>query len=107
MQAITCRFVALFLAAPALSEDDVLLLQALDGLQERLLAQTHTPIQDTSIPRPQAIEHLGQTDVVTLALEPERAANDIQQDLELSTRKIRQLLIEELVRHRRVVGRLR
>ena len=58
-------FVTLFLAAPALSEDDVLLFQALDGLQERLLAQAHPPIQDTSTPRPQTIVHLRKTDVST------------------------------------------
>ena len=104
MQTVTRRLVALFLASATLSEDDVLLFQALDRLQERLLAQPHAPVQDSSIPRPQPIEHLRQADVVALALEPERATNDVQEHLELSPREIRQLLIEELVRYRSVVG---
>ena len=43
---------ALFLAPPALGEDDVLLFQALDGLEERLLAQPPSPIEVSAVARP-------------------------------------------------------
>jgi hypothetical protein len=82
IEAVSCWFIAFLQTLPTLGQNDFLLFQTAQCLQQGLFTQSHSSIKHTAICSLEAVEHLRQTDVVTLPLEAEGAADDVQHDLQ-------------------------
>lgn len=103
-QGVDRRLVSFFRTATAFGLNDAALLEAAQGLQQGWLGDPSPTVKHFPTPRLHAMQHLREADAVAVTLEAKGAADDVEQHLEFRTRKLRQELIEELIRHLRVSG---